>query len=197
MEDFRNKFPEQNPFMQDEVDLAVHGLSAGDRFLQLFASGIAALILLICLVPLTTPRNYKTNMSSEISPAVHNSSAWYSNRFNTVPRIALGIAALTVLLSLAAQSLGFVYSNIPNTSTLIAVGIAGFLLSFYVVPLSKHSNYKTNISSEISPVVHSSSVEHGDNKPPLLSGIRYHTFNPFHYLGLASRCPRPRMIARA
>jgi len=196
MKDFRNKFPEQNPFMQDEVDLAVHGLSAGDRFLQLFASGIAALILLICLVPLITPRNYKTNMSSEISPAVQSSSAWYGNSFNTVPRIALGIAALAILLSLAAQSLGVEYSNIPNTSILIAVGIVGFLLLFYLVPLIAHFKHKTNMSSQISPVVQSSSVEHG-NKRPLPSGKYYTIQVPFESVELASRCPRPRMIARA
>jgi len=140
---------------------------------------------------------HKTNTSSQISPVVHSSSTRYGNSLNTAPRIALGTAASTFLLATSAHRLGVEYSIILNTAILIAVGIAGFLLSFYVVPLSKHSNYKTNISSEISPVVHSSSVEHGDNKPPLLSGIRYHTFNPFHYSGLASRCPRPRMIARA
>jgi len=188
--------------MKDKVYLAVHSFRAWysdnseiiDALISLNTSMITFLALLAQYIRI---RSYKTNTSNQISPVVHSSGTWYGNSFNTAPRIALVIAAATFLLATSAHRLGVEYSNILNTAILIAVGIAGLLLSFYVVPLSKHSNYKTNISSEISPVVHSSSVEHGDNKPPLLSGIRYHTFNPFHYLGLASRCPRPRMIARA
>jgi len=150
--------------------------------------GIAWFILQFGPPPLIRPHHYRTNISSEISPVVHSSSAWYRNIYTTTQRIALKtVAALTLLASCN--------SNL-NTAGRIKLGIVWFILLFYLLPLVMSRNYKANISSEISPVVHSSSVEHGDNKPPLLSRIRYHRPSPFHYSGLASRCPRPRMIVR-
>ena len=161
--------------------------------------GVWWFFLSFCLLRLIKPHNYKykANISSEISRVVHSISTWYGNRFNTAPRVALGIAALTLLLVLEAHCFGVEYSNSLNTATLMAVKIAGCLLSFYLPPLIMPRNYKANISSEISPVVHSSRVEHGNNKTSLLSVIRYYRLSPFHFSGLASRFPRPRMIVRA
>ena len=103
-------------------------------------------------------------MRNKVDLVVHSSSPWYCNRFNTAPRIALGIAALTLLPALAEHRPGAEYSNSLNSAILIAVEIAGIFLSFY----------QTNISSEISPVVHSSSAWYGNNfntTPRIVLGI--------------------------
>ena len=179
--------------MRDKVDLAEHGLSAGD----LLAFLVSALtILTSIIVYITTPRNHKTNISSETSPVVHSFSAWYGSTSNTAPRIVLGTVDLILLLTLALQSLGVKLSKGLNISILVAVGITEVLLLLYLIPLSSPRNYKTNMSSTMSPLVLSSSVRHG-SKPALQSGEPYTMQSPSHYSELASRCPRPRMIVRA
>jgi len=170
--------------MQDKVDLVAHSSSAEHS-----DSVISALALPIILALFIT-FNYKINKSIKTSPVVHLYSTWY-NSFNTAGEIAQGIAILTII---PLYMVGVLTGS--NTTILIAVGIAGLLLSLYLVPLIAHSNHKTNISSEISPVVQSSSVEHG-NKPRLPSGKRYAMQLPLENLELASRCPRPRMIVSA
>jgi len=185
--------------MEDKVDPAAYSLSAEyrDRLLVLFVFGILPLpspITLALLIML----NYKIYMPKKISPVVHSSSAWYGYGSNTARRIALGIAALTLLLLvLAVHSLGVEYSNILNTAILIAVGIVGFLLSFEIIPFIARLNYKTNMSSEISPVVYSSMIGFSNNKPPQRGGKRYSMQIPLEYSEFSSRRPRPRMIVRA
>ena len=165
----------------------------------LIAAGIAGFLLSFEIVPFIAHLNYKTNMSSEISPVVHSSNAWYGYGSNTARRIALAIAALTLLLLvLAVHSLGVEYSNILNTAILIAAVIAGVLLPFYLVPLSKPRNHKTNTSGKTTfRVVHGSMIGDSDNKPSQRGKGSFYRQIPLGYSEFTSRRPRPRMIVRA